>query len=937
MAEEVGGSDTQGLLERDDAILAMSSLLERLEGGRGGSLFFIGEAGLGKTTVLRRFEREAWSHIGRCMVGRADGVLFGSGRPFRLADQIFASLGIDVSHSRFAGEGGAQRSNRFLAAIKALDECSSHSPVLLLLDDLHWSDPDSLAMAEFLCRQLEPRTVAIVGTLRPWPPGAIELARNLEHAGFAICHELRPLGRSSSEVLMASRIWGDIDRELLENASSECAGNPFLIEEVARSLLGGSNVPAVEPFSFGRRSILLRRFAGVSEDVFKFLRAASALGTRFRPGVVARMVGFDVVETAQALDEARTAGVVDVDSDAARFRHPLFATAVYEGLQEPLRTELHEAAFRAIRFLGGAVGDAAEQALMAGLTDDVAVQSVRQAGLEALEVGAWQTATRFLGYAASTTGSNAPSSLVCDLAEAYLGAGSSEDAVRTIEALISRGELDERQRGRALVIVGNARLAMGLVDSPFHSFEEAARVLEPVDRSAAVNALLRAAHVARLVEGPRRTLALSERAAELACELGEQIRTHVETTRAIAATMLGRPEGLDVLAEAAARFEGNSSFLDHPNEASWWPLVWCGSAAASSENFEAARRAFDLGYPAAERRGWPAAMGAFLLNRMDLLYRLGELDEARAALPRFEALVELAPVLGIFVAVMRALLDLSYGSIADAQKDCAEVEYAIGLFEHPPPIIALWGLYVRAEVDISTGNAPGACDLVGSAENMAAASGIQEPCVTPWWEPAIDAYHRSSRYSDLERVAGWLDRTSRVLPCRWPKAGALVANGLVSESLGDPGVARRQFEDAVAMMDSSPMVLARARLLGWYGAFLRRQGELADARRVDSESFSLAESRGARLLANAARAELRLAGGRLKREERLAGDLTARQAQVEELASTGHTNAEIAEELGIAKKTVEHHLETIYRQLGVKSRRELMRRRFASDLGPQRS
>ena len=97
-------------------------------------------------------------------------------------------------------------------------------------------------------------------------------------------------------------------------------------------------------------------------------------------------------------------------------------------------------------------------------------------------------------------------------------------------------------------------------------------------------------------------------------------------------------------------------------------------------------------------------------------------------------------------------------------------------------------------------------------------------------------------------------------------------------------------------------------------------------------AFQLADGCGAGLAATRARTELRLAGGRLRRTPRTVGGLTPRESQVAGIASTGHSTSEIAEQLGIATKTVEHHLEAVYRKLGIKSRRELMTRRFSGEL-----
>ena len=277
--------DTDGLLDRFDAVQSLSELVAELAAGRGGCIFVVGDAGLGKTTLLRRTESmarsrsDAWGR--RFVLGRTDGVLLGMSHAYRFTDQLFASLGSDgLGTFPTPGQGG---SNRFLTATRTLEALSSEQPVLVSLDDMHLADSDSLALVEFVCRQVQGRRVGFLGSLRRLPSQAIELARRLEANGYASILELGPLDQGNSLDLFCARTWGDVTSSEIEAAAETCGGNPLFIEEVARSLLGGSKTPSIEPFSTGRRAILLRRFAGVSDETFRFVRAASVLGISSGP------------------------------------------------------------------------------------------------------------------------------------------------------------------------------------------------------------------------------------------------------------------------------------------------------------------------------------------------------------------------------------------------------------------------------------------------------------------------------------------------------------------------------------------------------------------------------------------------------------------------------------------------------------------------------
>lgn len=935
----IGGA--QGLLERGGQVAAICGLLERLGDGDGGCLLFVGEGGLGKTTLLRTAEALAGSgqhcRVGPCRVRRANGVVFGAGHAFRFADQIFASLGAGLKPGPEPED--RQRSNRFLSALKALDDCSSAAPLVLLLDDLHWADVDSLSLVEFICHQIQDRPVGVVAALRPWPVDAVEMTRRLRQSGCAHTEELDPLSREASISLLASRIWMDVSAGALEDAASPCGGNPLLLEEVARSLTGGCRQPAVEPFSMGRRAILLRRFAGVSEDAFRFLRAASVLGMTFRPSAAARMVGFGAPKADAALEEAVAAGLVRVEADVAAFVHPAFGSALYDGLQAPLRVNLHVAAYKALGAVGGEIGEAAEHVLTSAASDGAAIDLLRRAGEEALRHGDWSIAVRYLGHAVNLLGDDAQPDLLRRHAEALIGSGAPQEAARRLQAALSAfdemsgdASLDAVARGRLLMAKGQASVASGATEDPTATFVEAADILAPHDRALAVDALLRGAFAARFFVGPRLTMALAERAAALATGLGEATHIQIETAWGAGAIMLGRRAGLDILLEALDKIRADPSLLDDFSESGWWPLVWCSTAAASAENFEAARTAYELGFEAAERRGWPAAMSAYVFNRVDVLARLGHFGEALEELNRAEEILTQTPVLAPFVGIVRIALDLELGRVEEADISSRSAQEVLQTLNIMSPNVMLWYRLIRGKIEMAFDRHESACEEFVEAERVCRQFEIGEPCLVPWWVPAIGAYTAGGRTAELERLVNWLEASTKDLPCRWPRVGALAGKALLYEIEGRSDLARSEFQAADAAAEGLPMVLARAQVLVWEGGFLRRSGDLAAARKVLANAFELAESRSAILLARTARAELRSAGGRIRRDKTPADELTPRQLEVADLASMGRTNPEIGDALGIAPKTVEHHLEAIYARLGIRSRRDLIRRRYSSRL-----
>lgn len=107
---------------------------------------------------------------------------------------------------------------------------------------------------------------------------------------------------------------------------------------------------------------------------------------------------------------------------------------------------------------------------------------------------------------------------------------------------------------------------------------------------------------------------------------------------------------------------------------------------------------------------------------------------------------------------------------------------------------------------------------------------------------------------------------------------------------------------------------------------LRRARQVRESREPLRRALDLAHRTGATAVAERARAELRAAGGRLRRERATGpGALTPREREIASLAAAGLGNVEIAERLFITRKTVEGHLRAIFRKLGVSRREEIER------------
>src|SRR5271165_5399234 len=286
-----------GLLERDGVTEAVARLVDAVNAGRPGALFVVGEAGLGKTAVLER---------GRSLAAAA-GLSTGFGRghpmegalPFGVLVQVLDDLGGHglLREDRSGAVPGDDRAARFFSVLRWLEHRDGR-PALLVVDDLHWADADSLALAVFLCRRMSSLRAGLLASLRPWPPAALEAAMGLAQEGCARLERLAPLTAAAATALLETRVGRPVPAEVSRRAGQLCAGNPLLLEQMALAIGRGEEVPHAG--GAGRSVIgaglLLARFAGLPTAGMNCARAASVLGTRFVPEIAAQVAGLDGAE-----------------------------------------------------------------------------------------------------------------------------------------------------------------------------------------------------------------------------------------------------------------------------------------------------------------------------------------------------------------------------------------------------------------------------------------------------------------------------------------------------------------------------------------------------------------------------------------------------------------------------------------------------------------
>lgn len=268
-----------GLLEREAVTTSVAHLVARVSTGGAGALFLVGEAGLGKTSVIDQAWRGA---VGSNLtVGLGRGHPMETGLPFGVLTQAFDGvggrglLGWDETDSGSA----ANWADRYYRVLRWL-QVRVGSPVFLGIDDLHWADADSVALMSFLCRRMDGVGFGLVASMRPWPAAAREAVAGLVEDGHGVVFRLLPLSQPAAGALLEARVGRRVPVAVRRRALDLCAGNPLLLEQLAMGMGKGADVPdaaGVGMAAFGQ-DVLLSRFAGLPPAACVVLRPRRCWG-----------------------------------------------------------------------------------------------------------------------------------------------------------------------------------------------------------------------------------------------------------------------------------------------------------------------------------------------------------------------------------------------------------------------------------------------------------------------------------------------------------------------------------------------------------------------------------------------------------------------------------------------------------------------------------
>ncbi|MGI9001220.1 MAG: AAA family ATPase [Pseudonocardia sp.] len=908
------------LLEREDVTAAAARLLDVVESGGSGALFVLGEAGLGKTSLV---ERVCDLADGRVRVGLGRGHPMDTGLAFGLAAQVLDSVeGYDVLAADEAVPSGETRTTRLYGALRWLAQ-PAKQPLLLVLDNLHWADPDSLVLVSFLCRRLARLQVGLIVTMRTWPSAAYDVAMELKHDGYGEVAWLAPLSQAAAGVLLSERTDRALPGEVVKRAWRACGGNPLLLEQVAVAINQGEDVP--EPLADGSPippvEIVLSRFAGLSAAGLRCAEAAAVLGQSFLPGLAVEIAQLTEGEVDAALDAMSRSGLVRTAPDGGtEFVHPLFAQALYRNLSGPLRTRLHARAFAAL-VSRGREAEAAEHAVQAELFGDpAAVGVLERVGLAARRVGAVASAADRLQAAARLAGDRAEPGLLLATGETLLDSGRPAEAIAAYERLLAHPDCPTPVRIKALRLLGRTLAFTGAYERAEARLRDAGLLAEASDPATAVEVLLDHAMIFWFGTGPRAALPLITRAHKIAAGVPGGPHRGVQAAWTNIALQRGDPADPEELSETIEWLR-TALDADVTELGGMFGIVQnTALTAIFVEQFAEAERLLITGRDIAERRGAIEAVVILGILHGRALFQIGRLKEAMEIIEVMLGYTDVFPMLGFHSGVGTAYVSHYLGRLEHSADWCDRVE----ALAPGQDLVLLFVQELRAQRYLRDGWLEQASEAYLRIEETIHRIGIGEPCVLRWARHAVTAHVGCGRMADAERVVDWLAEHSAVLPCRWPRIALATSRATLADDGGDHPRADGYFREALALHDEVELAVEKIETLLEYGSFLRRSGQLTRARPVLTQALDLVESTGARWYAAPIREELRLAGGRRRRPRENPDQLTAAESRVARLVATGRSNRQVAAALSLSVHTVEGHLDRIYAKLGIHSRGELI-------------
>jgi DNA-binding CsgD family transcriptional regulator/tetratricopeptide (TPR) repeat protein len=902
---------------REEEVHGLQGALDETGSGRGGVVALTGEAGIGKSRLTRLVlalaaEKGMLRSVGRAVPG-------GDAAPYRpLAEALLHVLrdrplpadpqltpwlpALTAIVPALGGDshGDASPAARGEAVLRLLRTLGGGGGVVLVLEDVHWADPDTLAVVEYLAGNLShERTLCVVTARSETPSAGLELVRRLRGQPGARHLSLGRLSEEQVAQMVRACVPGAGD-QLLARVLKSAEGVPLLVEELLAS-------PGV-PRSFA--DTVATRLAAFAPEERVVLEAAAVLGRSFDWDLLSDATGVGADAVLGSLERAVDCLLIAVDGDRFRFRHALTRDAVVAAMMPPQRVQLAAAALAVVETRDPGLGErsrelAADLAAQAG-DPERAGALLGTLGRVALARGALATAIETLYRAAILAGSDQDLVIETErsLVEALALAGRVDEAMAVgSRAIVRLGGSATGAGGSAAEI--HLRLAQAAVSATRWSVAlshlDAAKELlvgeARPDLGARVSVLeAEVALAANDIEGARRlataALAATGAAADVQCQALE---------------VRGRSERLADLATARQTFE-HALRIAQENGLALFGLralhelgtIEMFERGGTDRLDEARRRGAELG-----------ALSTVAVLDLQLAATHGAHFSLDAAASHARSSLELAEHLGLDQVKGKALFFLAESAAHRRDRDEMEHHLALALAASPGDVAAegfAWG--ARGVLSFLDDEWPEAVSAL--TRSMDILSGL------PHAEPA---HFRSlgplllAQRGDARTPAALAEAHGAGIDRAFSNRGLLEYAGAILEGRRNPARATELARTADTHLTFPGPWGHFARLCAAEPAAADRWGDPERWLRQAADCF--------------AALGLDRLGDRCRRSLGPQTDgspdhgITAREGDVLALVAEGLSNKEIAARLQLSPRTVEKHVESLMRKTGARSRTQL--------------
>jgi DNA-binding CsgD family transcriptional regulator len=887
----------------------MTSLLDGVS-SRGQALVLMGEPGIGKSRLLSICERMARER--GMTVLSTTGVQSEAHLPFAGLHQLLRPVRDRASELRdtqraaldaafgLTDEAAPEHFRIAMAALDLVSEAAADAPVLLVVDDAQWLDHPTSDVLAFVARRIESDPIVLLAALRDGYPSALADAGlpGLRLAGLDDATAGALLDVAAPALAVASR----------SRVLREAAGNPLALLELP-AMSGVREDEEWLPGGLPLSDRLERAFAARASDLPDATRLVLLVAALNDSDSLSEVVaaGSAVVGADLDLDvvaPAAEAGIVKVDLQRLRFRHPLMRSAIVQSASLEERRRAHQA-------LATVLADQPDRrawhraALQAGEHEDIAID-LEAAGGRARQRGATAVAVAAMTRAAELSEPASRSRRLLDAASLALELG----RPGVVEPLLRQArqlDLGELERARLTWIEETVS------NRPLGDVEHFKSLIAAAERAGAAGDHNLHVDLLWLVASRAWWRDPGRDARHVLIEASRRLGgVDAEDPRVFAVHAYADPLGAATGVLERLRQAAHDERLDADT------ARFLGPVAVTVGAFDLVSEFLVVAVDGLRTEGRLGHLPRLLALYSMIAVRLGAWDEAIPAAEEASRLAEefaqqrwqaaAATVISL-VAAMR-------GDEATAERIAADAELAgEALGSNSTVALAQFGRVLAA-----LGSGRHADAFAYANRLFDPADPAHHPVIASWLIADLaDAARYIDRLDEARARVAELEATVGGRPGTWIALALQHAGALLAE----PAQAGKRFEEALSS-DLTRWPFQRARLELAYGQWLRRNRRVTESRAVLRAARDTFDALGCAPWSDQARRELRASGERSRRRVADARDqLTGQELQIAQLAARGLSNREIGQRLYLSHRTISTHLYRVFPKLGISSRGEL--------------